>query len=280
VNPPTSDIFEADRVLEVAQSRPPMLVHEGWSRAFPWLVQGTTTRGPHGRFDLGLFSRGSGEQQVRANWRELAEGAGLPTVVHAQQVHGSRIHIALGETSGPGGAHALGLPPRAVSQRPLLLDPADGHVTEMPGVLLAVTTADCVPVFLVDPERRAVGALHAGWRGVAAGILEGALDTLHDAFGTASSDVRVHLGPAICGECYEVGPEVFEALGQEVPSSNEPIDVRSVLALRARAAGVSPERISVSGHCTRCTNSNLFSHRAGHAQRQVGFIGIRDAPAS
>jgi len=278
VNPPTSDIFEAERVLEVAHSRPPMLVHERWSRAFPWLVQGTTTRGPDGRFDLGLFSRGSGEDQVRANWRELAEGAGFPTVVHAQQVHGSKIHVALGDASAAGAAHAP--PRRAVSQRPLLLDPADGHVTGVPGVLLAVTTADCVPVFLVDPGRRAIGAVHAGWRGVAAGILEEALGTLHDAFGTEPSDVHVHLGPAICGRCYEVGPEVFAALGQEVPSSNEPIDVRAVLARRARAAGVAQDRISASVHCTRCTDSDLYSHRAGHAQRQVGFIGIREGHAS
>jgi YfiH family protein len=257
-----------------------MLVHEGWSRAFPWLVQGTTTRGPDGRFDLGLFSGGSGEDQVRANWRELAEGAAFPAAVHARQVHGSKIHVASREILGQGDARPESPPRDTVSPRPLLLDPADGHVTEVPGVLLGVTTADCVPVFLVDPGRRVVGALHAGWRGVAARILEGALDTLHDAFGTASSDVHVHLGPAICGQCYEVGPEVFEALGQEVPSSNEPIDVRSILALRARAAGVARERISVSGHCTRCTDSNLFSHRAGHAQRQVGFIGIREAHAS
>jgi copper oxidase (laccase) domain-containing protein len=62
--------------------------------------------------------------------------------------------------------------------------------------------------------------------------------------------------------------------------ANEPIDVRHILSGRAGAAGVSGERISVSGHCTRCTDSGLYSHRAGHAQRQVGFIGIRAADPS
>jgi hypothetical protein len=127
-----------------------MLVHEGWSRAFPWLVQGTTTRGPDGRFDLGLFSGGSGEDQVRANWRELAEGAAFPAVVHARQVHGSKIHVASREILGQGDARPESPPRDTVSPRPLLLDPADGHVTEVPGVLLGVTTADCVPVFLAE----------------------------------------------------------------------------------------------------------------------------------
>ena len=81
-------------------------------------------------------------------------------------------------------------------------------MTGQPGVLLTVTIADCVPVFIADPVRRAVGLFHAGWRGTAAGVFESGMATLGEAFGSTPGDITVHLGPAICGECYEVGPEV------------------------------------------------------------------------
>ncbi len=88
-------------------------------------------------------------------------------------------------------------------------------------------------------------------------------------------DVRVHLGPAICGNCYEVGPEVHVALGRPDPGWPRMVDLRAILAQQCRAAGVGPERITSSAWCTRCGDSPFFSHRAGHPERQVGVIGIR-----
>jgi hypothetical protein len=89
------------------------------------------------------------------------------------------------------------------------------------------------------------------------------------------SDLLVHLGPAICGKCYEVGPEVFTALGLPAPRAPRPVDLRGVLAARAAAEGVDPSRLTISAHCTRCTGSGLFSHRGGDLGRQVGYIGVR-----
>jgi copper oxidase (laccase) domain-containing protein len=86
--------------------------------------------------------------------------------------------------------------------------------------------------------------------------------------------LRMHLGPAICGACYEVGPEVFEAVGLAAPLGPTPIDLRGVLAGRALRLGVSPALLTISEHCTRCTNSGLFSHRGGDRGRQVGYLGI------
>ena len=152
---------------------------------------------------------------------------------------------------------------------------ADGHATADSGVLLAVTVADCVPIYLLDVDARAVALLHGGWRGIAAGILQRGITLLGARWGTDPRRLLVHLGPAICGACYEVGPEVFDALGVEVPSRAAPIDVRGVLAQQARAAGVPPESITVSGVCTLCGDGNLFSHRGGRSERQVAFLGIR-----
>ena len=86
----------------------------------------------------------------------------------------------------------------------------------------------------------------------------------------------MHLGPSICGECYEVGPEVFRALGRSAPPGPTPIDLRAILAERARAAGVREESISISTHCTLHGDAPLYSHRGGDHGRQMGFLGIRE----
>lgn len=212
-------------------------------------------------------------------------------VVHARQVHGAavRVHWADAESSAAGGTRASQEPatsarvPSAVGDgagedagsRLDLVEHCDGHATDRPGTLLAVTTADCVPVFVVDPRHRAVAMIHAGWRGAAAGILEEGLGAMRSSFRTRLEDVRLHLGPAICGACYEVGPEVFEALGRPAPHEPTPIDLRAVLAERAVEHGVGRTRVTISAHCTLCTDSGLFSHRGGDAHRQVGYLGIR-----
>lgn len=245
-------------VTEGPTARPPGWTHPSWAHEFPWLVQGTTGRGNDADpFDLGLFSDASVAGRVQSCWEELRNGTGMPRTVHARQVHGARVHV---HQAGPAGLQVC--------------DPADGHVTRAEGVLVTVTIADCVPVFLVAPETRVVGVLHAGWRGAASGVLETGLESMK-AQGAEPSELRVHLGPSICGSCYEVGPEVFEALDQVVPPRPEPIDLRAILGARAVRGGVRPDQITASTHCTLCTSSDLFSHRGGDRERQVGYIGLR-----
>jgi YfiH family protein len=235
------------------------LIHPGWSGEFPWLAQGTTTRGPPGHeLDLGLFSGGSPESVVHKNWGRLLALTAMTTAVHARQVHQAEVR-----SHGPSRSGLR------------LVDPCDGHATSQADILLTVSVADCVPIFVLEPESRTVAALHAGWRGTAAGVLEHGLEVVMGSAGADASSLHVHLGPSICGSCYEVGPEVFAALGQSVPRGARPIDLRGVLAHRALAAGIDPHRLTVSSHCTRCTESGLFSHRGGDLGRQVGYIGVR-----
>ncbi|MDH3205905.1 MAG: polyphenol oxidase family protein [Gemmatimonadota bacterium] len=237
----------------------PALVHSGWLGHFPWLVQGTTTRGSGSpEFDLGLFSGASPGHRVHEHWDRLLARTEMACSVHARQLHEADVRLH-----------------RAVKKGLTIADPCDGHVTDTPGVLLAVATADCVPIFVVSPEPRAVAVLHAGWRGTVAGVLERGLDVLGDELGRSRSDLHLHLGPAICGHCYEVGSEVFEALGLPSPGAPTPIDLRQILVQRAVTVGVSLEHITVSTHCTRCTDSGLFSHRGGDGARQLGYMGIR-----
>lgn len=246
-------------VREARQDGPvPLFSHPEWSAAFDWLVQGTTARGLDDDFDLRL-SGTTPATVALGRWRLLRESLGMPRVIHAGQVHGTRV------LRHPGGGPA-GL---------FIADAADGHATRATGVLLTVTVADCIPISIVDPTRRALALLHGGWRGVAAGIIEEGVGTLHELAGSEPGDLHLHLGPAICGACYEVGPEVHAALGCEVPPDKRPIDLRAVAADRARGLGIAPARISISTHCTRCGDSPFFSHRAGFAGRQIGLLGIR-----
>lgn len=236
----------------------PAFAHPEWTERFPWLVQGTTGRGEGAEpFDLRLFGA-EPVGRVMERWRALREATGCARVVYARQVHGTNVLV---HGDGPAGI--------------LIADDADGHATTSEGTLLTVSVADCVPVFIVSPEPRAIAVVHAGWRGVAAGAVEAGLETLARIAGAGPAGFHVHFGPAICGKCYEVGPEVHEALGLPRPDRNSPVDLRAIAAARAEAAGVAAARISVSAYCTRCGESPFFSHRAGCAERQVGFLGIR-----
>ncbi len=148
---------------------------------------------------------------------------------------------------------------------------ADGHFSPRARTALAVTVADCVPVFVAHPSG-ATQVLHSGWRGTVANILAVGL-TMMRAAGHKLADARVHLGPAICGKCYEVSPEVYEQLTGTRPEKPTRVDLRAILAAQARKCGV--ERISVSARCTKCDNDRFYSHRAGDHGRQLGVIVAR-----
>jgi polyphenol oxidase len=229
-------------------------VHAGWVAAWPWLVQGITGDA----HDMSLFA-GAPAGQVLARWQQLRDHGDCAVIIHARQVHGADVLV---HDHVPAGIH--------------IAPDADGHATAQRGAMLAVSVADCVPVSLVAPAARAIALLHGGWRGVAAGILERGLDVLRRVHRVESSDVHVHLGPAICGGCYEVGADTVQALGLS-GSATAPahVDLRALLAVRALAAGVPAAHVSVSAACTRCGESRFYSHRGGCAERQVAILAIR-----
>jgi YfiH family protein len=248
------------RVAEVQDGGEiPLWRNPEWTERFQWLVQGTTASGSRpGTLDFGLFGDGPVGLAID-RWRRLREVTGFPTAVHSRQVHGAGV----AEWAG-------GLPPGLV-----VTEGEDAHITASGGILATVSVADCVPVFLVRERSRVAGIAHAGWRGVAAGVIEAALKTL--APGGDVTDVRIHCGPSICGECYEVGPEVFRAVRPDVPppDENRPIDLVAAIGMRATSAGIAPDRITASRHCTLCGEGSFFSHRGGSKGRQLGVIGLR-----
>jgi YfiH family protein len=238
--------------------QPPLFANPVWQSRFPWVFQATTGRGAQADpFDLSFFGK-SPTGSVWLRWRAVRDATGFHNVAHARQIHSANL---LTYDEAPKGI--------------LLADDADGHVTRVAGLLLAVSIADCVPVFLLHDAGHSIALLHAGWRGAAAGILERGIEALALQVRGRASDLHCHLGPAICGKCYEVGPEVFTALGLRVPRANQPIDLRGVLAERAVRAGIPAVNISISAFCTKCDSAQFFSHRGGARERQMALLGLR-----
>jgi YfiH family protein len=147
-------------------------------------------------------------------------------------------------------------------------DAADGHLSSERGTAMAVTIADCVPVFIAHPGG-AAAMLHSGWRGTEARITEAAV-RLFAELGLPADQLRLHCGPAICGRCYEVSAEVHARLTGRDPGKPATVDLRAIIADHARALGV--REITISPLCTRCDNDRFYSHRAGDPGRQLGVI--------
>lgn len=213
-------------------------------------VRAFVTRREAGTFGL---SGADPVGEVLARWSALLRDlAGEATgVAVAPQVHGSTVL-----------AHAwrwTGL---------LRTTAADGHATTERGVALAVTVADCIPVFLAHPSG-AVALLHSGWRGTAARIVEQGVRVLGRA-GLAPDELVAHLGPGICGRCYEVSAAVRSELTGQPATRPGNVDLRALIAEHAHAAGV--RDITVSPWCTCCDNDMFFSHRAGDPGRQIAVI--------
>ena len=176
---------------------------------------------------------------------------GVDRFATARQVHGADVIT-----------HALGW-------RGWLRGPAaDGHVATGRGTACAVTVADCVPVYVAHPSG-ATALLHSGWRGTAARILERAVRALA-AHGSGAADLRVLLGPSICGACYEVSPDVYAQLTGRAVARPTPVDLRGVIAGHARALGV--RHLFATDACTNCDHAVYYSHRAGDAGRQLGVL--------
>lgn len=194
-------------------------------------------------------------------------GATLEAHVEAAQVHGRTVAVV------------------DRSDRGRKIEDADGLVTADPDVVLTIHAADCAPILFWDPHRGAVGAVHAGWRGTAAGAAAAGVATMRRAFGTDPADLRVAIGPAI-GPChYEVDAPVAEALSVHpwAPAVLRPgravhwqLDLVEANRRTLVAAGVPADQIWTSGYCTACHRHLFFSHRGeGLTGRMAGMIRIR-----
>jgi purine-nucleoside/S-methyl-5'-thioadenosine phosphorylase / adenosine deaminase len=282
-----------------------------------WLVHGFSTR-PGGTSQLPSASGASNDEltgvlnlgftdwdsreRVLENRKKFfgAIGAEKLRAVTLRQIHSDVVHRA--------GASIRAAHPPAGEKTPQ----GDALVTREPGILLAVQTADCIPVLLADTKRRAIAAIHAGWRGTLRRIAAKTLGRMHMEFGTQPEDVIAALGPGIGRCCYEVGTEVARDFDAQFPNAREwfdgpfdalasgendpkwlpwltmkppghappPLRVHLDLIAANRAiladAGIPARQISSSGLCTACRTDLLFSFRRERITgRMIAAIGIR-----
>jgi len=305
------------RVAAIKPKRLTILQAQSLSQ-LPWLVHGFSTRpggfsACYGGRTLNLsFTQHDSREHVERNRALLLEAIGATfhdgsnwPLAQMKQVHSSLVHRVRVSRLLPGSGYVPGSDGKI---EPLV---GDGLITSAAGLLLAVKTADCVPVLVADLKCRAVGAFHAGWRGTVARVVEKGIGEMQRHFGSLPGDLRAVIGPSIRRCCYRVGPELraeFESqfsyadeLFEEVFDANA-IHVRyPLLFLNQRApghgdlgpeihldlveanrrqlqdAGLCPEHISVIGGCTACDTVRFFSHRAefGRTGRMMAVIGIR-----
>jgi polyphenol oxidase len=153
-----------------------------------------------------------------------------------------------------------------------VLGDGDALLENTPGHLVAVKTADCIPILLVDEERRAVAAVHAGWRGTVAGIARNALRGMREKFGTRPAHVHAAIGPGIGKCCYEVGADVAAQFGEAGPCH---IDLVETNRRQLIEAGIPESRIYAANLCTKCGIEDFHSYRRDKEQagRMLSFIG-------
>jgi len=161
---------------------------------------------------------------------------------------------------------------------------ADGLLTNRKGILIGIQVADCVPVLLFDRERSVIGAVHAGWRGTAARILQRAIRLMTEYFHSSPEDIKIAFGPSIRWSCYRVGRDIKDAIyeatgkGDYYLRTEEGycVDLPSANRYQAVSMGIPEENIWISQECTYCNHHAYYSYRydKGLKGQQGGFIGI------
>jgi YfiH family protein len=270
--------------LAVAPNGVEFLRVPGWSCAGDWLWHGFSTRrggvssayspvGDSGELNLGYTAADTAEN-VHANRLRFAEavtGVRETPLVTVRQIHSNFSVIAAGPV----------LPGNSPCE-------ADGMMTDRPGLLIGVMTADCIPVLVADPVRRAVGAFHAGWRGTVERIVELGVARMVEVYGSEPGDLLAAIGPGIGACCYTVGEEVLQRFGTQFSYAGElfsgslatnelRVDLVEANRRQLLAAGLVAGSVSVVGGCTACQPGRFYSHRAarGHAGRMMAVVGIR-----
>lgn len=225
------------------------------------------------------FSRGDVRENVLENYRRIAAAIGFDEdhIVCSDQTHTANVREVTEEDFGKGFI------------RPRDYADVDGLVTNVTGVVLATFYADCVPLYFVDPVRRAVGLSHSGWRGTVGDIAGATVQMMTEKYGTEPSDVLAAIGPSICQSCYEVSEDVIDQFKEAYDSSlwerlfyakengKYQLDLWEACRQNMLRAGILPEHISVTDICTCCNPDVLFSHRASHGKRGnlAAFLGLR-----
>ena len=221
---------------------------------------GGVSEGMWASLNLGA-SRGDDPDHVRENYRRFfaAIGADGKRLAMTNQVHGGQVRCVTT-------ADVHGDPCEKAGYE------ADGLMTDLPGVTLVVYSADCIPILFYDPARRVIAAVHAGWRGTAAGIASQAVERMRDVYGCRPGDILAAVGPGIGPDCFETHEDVPNAMTAALSTAvlqhikikengKFAVDLKGINAMRLEQAGLDRSHIAVSQLCTSCRSELFWSHR-------------------
>ena len=223
---------------------------------------GGVSKGPYATMNFS-FTRGDDPADVKENYRRMADALNVDMnrMVVTWQTHTTNVRVVSEKDFGKG----------VVCDRDYR--DVDGLITNIPGVTLVTFFADCVPLYFVDTKNKAIGLSHSGWRGTVGRMGDVTLRAMAREFGTDPKDVIACVGPSICQDCYEVGPEVieqfqcsfdassFDRLFYEKPNGQYQLNLWEANKIVLLEAGVPEAQISVTDICTYCNPDLLFSHR-------------------
>ena len=209
------------------------------------------------------FDRGDDPEAVRENFRRIGEAIGVQVedMVMSKQTHTTNVRVVTEEDRGKG----------IVRDRDYT--DVDGLITNVGGICLVTSYADCVPLYFVDPVRKAIGLSHSGWRGTAGKIGKKTVELMTESFGSDPADILACVGPSICSDCYEVSQDVidkvkeafdealWDSLFYEKRNGKYQLDLWKTNEEVFQEAGILPEHIAVTNVCTRCNSRILYSHR-------------------
>lgn len=246
-------------------------------RAFSTLRGGGCSEGVYASFNVNAFC-GDRPEHVAANREALCRelGIGVDRLILPRQTHGCRV-LAVDEA-------LLALTEGRRAER---LEGVDAVMTDVPGVCVGVSTADCIPVVLCDETRRAVAAVHAGWRGTVGRIVEKAVAAMAARYGSRPEELKAVIGPGISQAAFEVGEEVYDAFAaagfpmDAIARRTDKwhIDLPAANYLQLEAAGLPMAAIQVSGHCTYTESDTFFSaRRLGISSGRI-YTGILLSPS-
>lgn len=229
------------------------------------------------------YARGDDSKAVDENFRRIAAvfGSAIDRIVCSDQTHTTNIRRVTETDAGKG----------IVIKKDY--SDVDGLITNVPGLILATFYADCVPLYFVDVENRAIGLSHSGWRGTVNRMGAATLKAMKEAFGTRPENVWAAIGPSICQDCYEVGSDVAgqfedafsgcqgEILKKGKAEGKYQLDLWAANQIILLEAGIWPEHLETTDICTCCNSNYLFSHRASHGKRgNLGaFLELKKQPA-
>lgn len=240
---------------------------------------GGVSKGCYSSLNLS-FTRGDREEAVRDNFRRIGEAIGVrcEDMVFTQQTHTVNVRVVTEEERGMG------------IIRPRNYKDVDGLVTDVPGLCLVTFFADCVPLYFVDPVKKAIGLSHSGWRGTVGKIGKATVELMQKQFGSNPADILAAVGPSICQDCYEVSGDVIEQFREcfdeedwselfyEKDNGKYQLNLWRANQIVFEEAGILKEHIAVTNLCTHCNSDLLYSHRTSGDRRGnlCAFLALKE----